>query len=337
MTCSISIIIPTLNAGAVLEKCLASIAAQNYPKEKIEVLIVDAGSIDRTLEIVRNCGLPVRLLENPLKTGEAGKAVGLKYASGEIIAFIDSDNELPGVNWLQKMTAPFADPEIFASDSLAYTYQKDDTIISRYAALTANPDPVCNFTGNYTYYSYLSQRWTLRPVMAEDKGDYWKVKILDLKRIPTFGANGFMIRANILKTLEIGDYYFDIDVVQILVRSGCHFLAKVKTSIGHHFCRDYGSFIRKQLRRIRDYQYFQRLGLRHYSWGHYSFGYLKFLIYTLLVFPLIFQTFEGFFRKRDAAWFFHPVACWTTLLIYTYGTVTGWFYRGMLSRRHWKQ
>lgn len=40
---SISILIPTLNAASVLEGCLKSIVKQNYPKEKIEIIIADGG------------------------------------------------------------------------------------------------------------------------------------------------------------------------------------------------------------------------------------------------------------------------------------------------------
>ena len=38
----ISIIIPTLNAGALLDNCLASIAAQDYPRDRVEVILADA-------------------------------------------------------------------------------------------------------------------------------------------------------------------------------------------------------------------------------------------------------------------------------------------------------
>ena len=114
---SISIIIPTLNAGTVLDKCLASIRKQDYPAKKIELIIADAGSNDDTLKIAERHGID-KILDNPLKTGEAGKAVGVSTASNEIIALIDSDNILDGPDWLARMTAPFLDPELIASEPL---------------------------------------------------------------------------------------------------------------------------------------------------------------------------------------------------------------------------
>ena len=107
---SISVLIPTLNAARVLEKCLESIKKQDYPKEKIEIIIADGGSIDQTLAIARKYG--ARIFDNPLKTGEAGKAVALKEAKNQIVALIDSDNLLPQKNWLRKMVVPFTDRRI---------------------------------------------------------------------------------------------------------------------------------------------------------------------------------------------------------------------------------
>lgn len=66
------------------------------------------------------------MVPNPLKTGEAGKAAGLKHAKNDIIAFIDSDNILPDKDWLKRMVEPFDDPEIIASEPIEYTYRASD-------------------------------------------------------------------------------------------------------------------------------------------------------------------------------------------------------------------
>ena len=50
---SISIVIPVFNSKATLRLCLESIRGQNYPRDKIEIIIVDAGSTDNTLDIAR--------------------------------------------------------------------------------------------------------------------------------------------------------------------------------------------------------------------------------------------------------------------------------------------
>ncbi|NQU73807.1 MAG: glycosyltransferase, partial [Candidatus Omnitrophica bacterium] len=107
----ISIIIPVLNSQNTIGDCLKSITAQDYPKDKLEILIADGGSTDATIDIIKSFSLTnLKILPNPLKTGEAGKAVGAKAARADIAAFIDSDNILPSENWLKRMIEPFCDP-----------------------------------------------------------------------------------------------------------------------------------------------------------------------------------------------------------------------------------
>jgi len=48
----VSVIIPTLNSAKTLKDCLESIVAQDYPKDKIEIIIADGSSTDGTLEIM---------------------------------------------------------------------------------------------------------------------------------------------------------------------------------------------------------------------------------------------------------------------------------------------
>ncbi len=99
-TPSVSIITPTYNSAKTLAACLESIKDQDYRGE-IEIIIADGGSTDSTLEIVKK--YTDNIYPNPLKTGEAGKAAGVKHAKNEIIAFIDSDNILPSRDWLSRM------------------------------------------------------------------------------------------------------------------------------------------------------------------------------------------------------------------------------------------
>ena len=54
---TVSFLIPTLNAASVLEPCLKAIVDQNYPKDKIEIVVADGGSTDKTLIIAKKYGL----------------------------------------------------------------------------------------------------------------------------------------------------------------------------------------------------------------------------------------------------------------------------------------
>src|SRR3972149_11515399 len=116
----ISVVIPTLNSARTLRECLESVCAQEYPAERLEVLIADGVSVDATIDIIKLVGsrtaFGVKAVPNPLKTGEAGKAAGLKYARGELVGFIDSDNVLPDSGWMRRMIGPVDDPEVAAAE-----------------------------------------------------------------------------------------------------------------------------------------------------------------------------------------------------------------------------
>jgi len=340
---SVSIIIPTYNSARTLSFCLDSISTQIYPRDLLEIIIADAGSLDGTLGIIegfkkssefQNC----RVVSNPLKTGEAGKAAGLKHATKEIIALIDSDNILPEKDWLSRMMEPFQDPEIIATEPIEYTYRETDGFITRYCALIGMNDPLCMYLGNYDRYNVITGKWTEMPVIAEDKGSFLKVR-LNPQKLPTIGANGFCIRHGALKKCEITDYLFDIDVLsEILHMNPDLKVAKVKIGIIHLFSGDVSTFVRKQKRRIKDFLYFSEASLRKFPWNAVSKARLiKFVVYCLTGVPLIIQSLIGYRRKPDRAWFFHAPACWITLFVYGWGTLWGAINPTMNSRARWRQ
>lgn len=339
---TISVCMATLNAENVLEECLQRLFEQDYPKDKIELIVGDGGSNDRTREIVNKFGGII--LENPLKTGESGKAVAVKKAKNELVLILDSDNFLPDNEWLQNMIIPFEDHDIKLSEPIKYTWRKEGGYIERYSALIGMNDPICLFLGNYDRWNYLTQKWTEVPHNEVDMGGYLKIKLTE-KGIPTIGANGTIFRREFLQNLNIGNYLFDVDVVaKEIAEKGEISIAKVKVGIIHTFCESsFLKFIRKQQRRIKDYTFHKKNKSRAFDWnkfelgGESSLGLIKFMLYTVLVFPLIAQSLIGYSRKRDLAWFFHIPACWTTLIVYSWGKFAGILSQKEMKRDNWKQ
>ena len=103
----VSFIIPTLNASKLLPKCLAKIREQDYPKNKIEIIVVDGGSTDGTQQIANSFGAII--LKNPKILHEPGKTLASKKAKGDILFYTDSDNILSHNNWLRLMVQPYID------------------------------------------------------------------------------------------------------------------------------------------------------------------------------------------------------------------------------------
>ena len=86
----ISIIIPCRNEENFIGKCLETILKQDYPKENLEVLVVDGMSQDKTHKIVEQYAanhksLTIRLLDNPKKYTPFSLNIGIKESKGELI------------------------------------------------------------------------------------------------------------------------------------------------------------------------------------------------------------------------------------------------------------
>lgn len=87
---SVSIVIPARNEEATIGNCLQSLKALYYPPEKLEIIVVDNGSQDRTYEIALQYDVKV-VKELTIFTAAAARNRGILEAHGEIMAFIDAD------------------------------------------------------------------------------------------------------------------------------------------------------------------------------------------------------------------------------------------------------
>ena len=107
----ISVIIPAFNAEKTIAQVIESVLKQSIPLE--EIILVDDGSKDKTVEICSR--YPVKIIANENKSG-AGNARnrGAQAAKGEIIAFLDSDVALED-DALERLIIPFKDPNIAAA------------------------------------------------------------------------------------------------------------------------------------------------------------------------------------------------------------------------------
>lgn len=102
----ISIIIPVRNEAGLLENCLESIQNLDYPKDRLEVIVADGMSTDKTSEVARKYGANVVL--NEKQTVSPGRNLAFKHASGDIIAFTDADC-IVDKNWIKKALKYFED------------------------------------------------------------------------------------------------------------------------------------------------------------------------------------------------------------------------------------
>jgi len=320
---SISIIIPVYNCEKVLSLCLRSIREQDYPKEKIEIIAIDGGSIDDTLGIARLFSARTLVSADDQQNPERRKAIGLEYADNEIIAFIDSDNILPHNKWLAKMVRPFwKDERVIATQPLRYAYNKSHSLLNRYFALFGANDPIAYYFNKRDRLSWAENSWKL-PGSAEDKGDYYLVKF-EPGNVPTLGANGFLVRRDILLRARCSpSEFFHIDVNCDLIKLGYNTYGIVKEDIIHLTSNTFFSFMGKRLEYMKRYC-LQDHSLRRYHMYHAPsdrWKLAKYIIYSLTLVKPIYDSFKGYRKVRDFAWFLHPVMCLSILFVYGFAMV----------------
>lgn len=125
---SVSIVIVNLNGRMWLEECLDALAAQNYPPECVEIILVDNGSTDGSIEFVRQNYPAVRILEAGRNLGFAGgNNWGARQAKGEYLAFINNDSRADP-DWLRALVETLeAHPEYACA--IAKVLTEDDSRI----------------------------------------------------------------------------------------------------------------------------------------------------------------------------------------------------------------
>lgn len=92
---SLTVIIPAYNVESLLGKCVESLAVQDYPKELFEIIVVDDGSTDNTLEVAQKLSdeySNVKVIHKENGGSSSARNVGIEAARGEYIGFVDSDD-----------------------------------------------------------------------------------------------------------------------------------------------------------------------------------------------------------------------------------------------------
>lgn len=177
----VSIIIVNLNGKKWLEKCLKSVLESDYPQDKLEVILVDNGSTDGSVEFIKETWKDsIKIIQNKENLGwSPANNQGMKVAKGEIIVCLSNDMEVDS-RWLKEIL------NTMRSDSRVGIVQCNS--ISMWDRKTV--DSGMNFLDKYGFaYSYVPQERPRQVFFAE--------------------GMAFAIRNHVFK--EIGgfdDYYF---------------------------------------------------------------------------------------------------------------------------------
>jgi glycosyltransferase involved in cell wall biosynthesis len=282
----VSFIILTFNSEKYIENCIDSVLNQDY--ENFEILVIDAGSTDRTRIITESfCKLEkkLKLFIYPGSTIGFARQKGTEHSLGEYCAFIDSDCVLPSESWLAKMMEGFNDPIIVGTWTLG-TYHKQDPSIMRYSIIS-NP-------------------------LRKHPPD-----LVGLENFVPVGTGHTIIQKN--EILAAGGFQDllaaeDIDLVYRLVVKGFFFKFIPNVEVYHYHVTSFSQFLKKTKRNLKG-------GLKSSVWQEQFLekkkikgDVLKFVWDGTFFGPFLYGLLKAIYEK-EYAWLWHPYVMFFKTLV----------------------
>ncbi len=134
----VSVVVCAYNAERTMDQCLASLAALNYPD--YEVIVVNDGSTDRTLEIAQRHGF-CRIISQPNRGLSLARNVGAEAATGDIVAYTDSDC-VADSDWLTYLVAKMVASDLAACGGPNFPPPEDSLVPAAVAVAPGGPTHV---------------------------------------------------------------------------------------------------------------------------------------------------------------------------------------------------
>lgn len=134
----ITVVLPIRNEERFIAQTLAYVLEQDYPRELLEVLVVDGESDDRTPSIVAGIAAQdsrVRLLTNPHRLSSAARTIGAKAARGDIVTFIDGHTYIDNTQLLRTTARLMAEKEVDVLSRPQFLDTPDNSFMQRAISL----------------------------------------------------------------------------------------------------------------------------------------------------------------------------------------------------------
>lgn len=150
----VSVLINSLNQGQYIEKAIKSVLAQDYPRNSYEIVVVDAGSTDNTLQILKKYSPELKIVYQKGKLGLArGCNIGIRECKGEYIVRLDADDEF--CQHILMVESIFLDENSEFGFVYPDYYLKKNGILKRFSVPSFDVEEICqrgDFLGGGTMY-----------------------------------------------------------------------------------------------------------------------------------------------------------------------------------------
>lgn len=259
---SISVVVPARNEEHRIARCLDWLARLDYPHDRMEIIVVNDRSTDRTETIVRSYAdriptLRVVSLTEPRCGNLQGKAgaldAGIAVARGDIVLMTDADCAVhPG--WARAHVAQYRDPQV--GMVCGYTLIAGSSSFDRYQAVEWNATHTMASAGVHfrQYLGCFGNNMSIRRRLYHMLGGYGAIPFSvteDLALLQAVGATGWRVR----------------------------YLCSIESSVETEPCRTLGEYIRQHQRWVH--------GARALGWRAYAFVATTAAYWTGLVASLV--------------------------------------------------
>lgn len=304
----------TYNGAASLNRALTSVRNQKYPRDKIEIIVVDNGSQDDTVKVAKFFG--AKVIMNTTDNLYRSLSIAYHAASGEFIYQFDLDEELCHSSFLEKMLKPLADDTSIAASFTRNYPNKSMSWISRYLSYQpAQLDPL---------YEYFSP--SIEQTIVDKKKDYLLCNF-SLNKIP--GCGHLIYRKDFLiKSPTWNEKYFsDQETLTGVVAAGFTKFAYVPDAGYYHYHADSLSHLLSK--RVRNLKGHYLKVESPYKWKWFDTtsvkGITKILLWIIYANLFIPATIRGIIRAikfKDYAMLAEPVVTIVTTDVVLYNFLT---------------
>jgi cellulose synthase/poly-beta-1,6-N-acetylglucosamine synthase-like glycosyltransferase len=132
---SFSIVIPVKNEAKIVGRLLTALSNLNYPADKVEIVVVEDGSVDETFEVCSqfaSAHYNVKVLQRPFSNGKSSALnYGIENSGGEVIAVFDADN-VPARDALLEAAKYFDDPAVAAVQGRNLSINSQENMLTQF-------------------------------------------------------------------------------------------------------------------------------------------------------------------------------------------------------------
>ena len=162
----VTVVLPVFNEGQRLQAKIANILSQDYPSERLQLVVADDGSTDGSVECLKPSPTPmVTIVSLPARRGKAAALnAAVPLATGDIVVFTDARQDL-APHALRRLVTNFADPSVTAvSGRLETSASSADGLFRKYEETLRQWEAAWGSCAGATGALYAIRRCAWRPV-----------------------------------------------------------------------------------------------------------------------------------------------------------------------------